>query len=33
MDVVEFVALAEAMDENPTAVFDQLLAALDAIPD
>lgn len=33
LDIVEFVALAKAMDENPTAVFDRLLAALDSIPD
>ncbi|WP_280176929.1 helix-turn-helix domain-containing protein [Roseibium aquae] len=33
LDVVEFVALAKAIGENPTELFDRLLAALDSIPD
>jgi transcriptional regulator with XRE-family HTH domain len=33
LDVVEFVMLAKALGENPTALFDRLLAALDAMPD
>lgn len=33
LDVVEFISVAKAIGENPTALFDRLLAALDAIPD
>jgi transcriptional regulator with XRE-family HTH domain len=33
LDLVEFVMLAKALGENPTALFDRLLAALDAMPD
>jgi transcriptional regulator with XRE-family HTH domain len=33
LDVLEFVMLAKALGENPTALFDRLLAALDAVPD
>lgn len=33
LDVVEFVMMAKAMGENPTALFNRLLAALDAMPD
>ncbi|MFN4010348.1 MAG: helix-turn-helix domain-containing protein [Pannonibacter sp.] len=32
LDVVEFVMLAKAMDENPIELFDRLLTALDDMP-